>query len=98
MLMRLATRIGTVFSAAAMVLVSVAPTWAQSSAPAQRPGAVVAGEVARAGAGPGAQAGVIAFTGADFMVGLMILATLILFGWAALASGRHRAVATQATS
>jgi hypothetical protein len=79
MLMKLATRIGTVFSAAAIVLVSVVPTWAQSSAPVQRPGA-----------GPGAQAGVIAFTGADFLVGLVILATLIVFGWTALVAGQRR--------
>jgi hypothetical protein len=92
--MKLARRIGIVVGTAAIVLVSVVPTWAQPN-PAPRSGAAVAaGSVeaggAGAGAGPVAGAGVIAFTGADVLVGLVILGTLIVFGWAALAAGKRR--------
>jgi hypothetical protein len=83
--MKLAMRIGMVVGAATIVLASVVPTWAQSNpAPVLRPGAGVAA------GGPAAEAGVIAFTGADFLVGLVILATLIVFGWTALAAGQRR--------
>ena len=88
--MKLARRIGMVVGAAAIVLASVVPTWAQSNpAPVQRLGSVAAGG-AGAGAGPAAEVGVIAFTGADFLVGLVILATLIVLGLAALAAGQRR--------
>jgi hypothetical protein len=94
--MKLAKRIGMVVGVAAIVLVSVVPTWAQPQrAPIQRPGAAVAASSVEAGGagagnGPIAGAGVIAFTGADMLVGLVILATLIVFGWAALAAGKRR--------
>jgi hypothetical protein len=75
MLMKLAIRIGTVVGAAAVAVASALPASAQP----------IRGQAS----GPGIGAGTVAFTGADLMVGLVILATLIVFGWTVLVAGRR---------
>jgi hypothetical protein len=94
--MRTVKRIATTISMTVLGLFAALPAWAQQyppQPPQPGPGPGVGAGAAGAGAGAagaGAGAGGIAFTGADIMVGLAILAGLIVIGWAALAAGRRR--------
>jgi hypothetical protein len=95
--MRTGKRVATTISMSLLSLFAAMPAWAQPYPPQPPgPGVGAGGEGAGAGAAgaAGAGAGGIAFTGADIMVGLVILAGLIVIGWAALAAGRRRARAT----
>jgi hypothetical protein len=92
--MRTVKRIAATISMTVLSLFAALPAWAQQyppQPPQPGPGPGAGAGAAGAGAGAaGAGAGGIAFTGADIMVGLVILAGLIVIGWAALAAGRRR--------
>jgi hypothetical protein len=92
--MKTVRRLAATISLCALTLATAMPAWAQYPPQPPPPGPGVGGAgvgAGAAGAGAGAGAGGIAFTGADIMVGLIILAGLIVVGWAALAAGRRRA-------
>jgi hypothetical protein len=96
--MDMVRRVGTVLGTAAIALVSALPASAQTYPPPTQPpgpGAGAGGAGAGAGAaGAGAGAGGIAFTGADILIALVVLAGLIVVGTAALVAGRRRSRAT----
>jgi hypothetical protein len=92
--MKTVRRLAATISLCTLALATAMPAWAQYPPQPPPPGPGVGGAgvgAGAAGAGAGAGAGGIAFTGADIMVGLIILAGLIVVGWAALAAGRRRA-------